>query len=575
MKKLYIIAAAALTASVAMAANGDVTDGWLCVEDFESYTGTPGIWNMYGSTPTGTPAIEVIEKDGDAANHAAKFTGGDYNTMLEFNVTLPDGKTLADYKAIDFDIYNFKMTYKPLYVNINGTVIKSDSGNDIGGSGDEGIWKHFNYDIENAPAENAISIRIGFKCHNEDAFAVDNIRLQEKTTVAPGTYTETQNGTMTGRWLMVQDYQTKVPGDAATLWGRYGSPAGTGEIAEDEKDATNLVAVFTGGDYNTYFSVNVTLPEGKTLKDYKNVAFDLYRFDDDDNYKKMLVQADNEEITENESYTEQSKAGVWTAKVYPVKETTEIGNTFQLRFGISSDKAHYAVDNVRLEERPSSEGPSEYYATTNGTVTEGTLMLQDYQINLPGDAAALWGRYGTPEGTGEIAVDAKDAQNLVAVLTGGDYNTYFAVDVTLPEGKTLKNYKEVAFDIYRFDDDDNYKQMHVWAGDDVILNEEDYTQQAEAGTWTTKVYPISETTEAGNNFQLRFGISSGAAHYAVDNVRLVQRTGTTGIEDVAVSDSDSDAVYYNLGGARMATDNLAPGIYIKKQGGKATKVFVK
>ncbi|MDE6206529.1 MAG: hypothetical protein K2M55_01850, partial [Muribaculaceae bacterium] len=52
-------------------------------------------------------------------------------------------------------------------------------------------------------------------------------------------------------------------------------------------------------------------------------------------------------------------------------------------------------------------------------------------------------------------------------------------------------------------------------------------------------------------------------------------TGTSGVETVAVSDSTAPAEYYNLQGVRVAADRLTPGIYIVRQGNRATKVLVK
>ncbi len=44
---------------------------------------------------------------------------------------------------------------------------------------------------------------------------------------------------------------------------------------------------------------------------------------------------------------------------------------------------------------------------------------------------------------------------------------------------------------------------------------------------------------------------------------------------ISAEDADADAEYYNLQGIRVDADNLTNGIYIRRQGNKATKVFVK
>lgn len=48
---------------------------------------------------------------------------------------------------------------------------------------------------------------------------------------------------------------------------------------------------------------------------------------------------------------------------------------------------------------------------------------------------------------------------------------------------------------------------------------------------------------------------------------------TTGINDITVSEANGEAVYYNLNGVKVA--NPESGLYIKVQGGKASKVIIK
>ncbi|MDE6160829.1 MAG: hypothetical protein K2F77_04140 [Muribaculaceae bacterium] len=170
------------------------------------------------------------------------------------------------------------------------------------------------------------------------------------------------------------------------------------------------------------------------------------------------------------------------------------------------------------------------------------------------------------------AEDPTDAKNLTARFSGGNYNTVHEIDVTLPEGKTLADYKAISFDLYRHADDDNYKKMRVQADDLVLHYDDDYVQQAPATKWEEKSYEIPSDATPGNNFKLRLGIESNAANYLIDNVRLTRRA-TTGIEDVA-ADSYAEAEYFNMQGMRVAQPE-AGRIYIVRRGGKATKVLVK
>lgn len=600
MKKLYLMAISALTALSASAAAGD----WVLLEDFENYSGTPALWDYMGGTPSGESEIAVVATEADADNHAAKFTGGNYNSALEIEITLPEGKTLADYKALDFDIFNYDMTYKSIFVYIDGTVVREPNGNDFGNDKEFNTWKHFTYELNSTSNATTVKVRVGFKIQN-NSFALDNIRLQERgEAIQPGTYNETANGTTTDGWLMVQDFQTKAPGDMAALWGQYGSPSGTGEIAEDAADAKNLTAVFTGGDYNTIFEVSATLPEGKTLKDYKTLAFDLYRFSDDDNHKQMLVVADGETIHMDEGYPEQGKAEQWTVKTYTIPETTECGNSVMLRFGIKTNAGHYAVDNLRLEERATSTEPVEpveYHPTANGTTTDGIYMANDFQHHAAeGIELPTWAKgENSITGTSKTAADPTDKQNLAAHFSGeSNYNTVHEIEVQLPEGKTLANFATLKFDLYRLPGDADYKKMLVQADDQVLHYDDDYVQQAPEGEWTEKSYEIPADATAGNTFKLRTGIETDNANYMIDNVRLEPRRTTTGVESVAtdatlsargatgciVLAGSGSAHIYNIDGRTAttvtvdgsATVALPAGIYVvAPAGGKAIKTAVR
>lgn len=52
-------------------------------------------------------------------------------------------------------------------------------------------------------------------------------------------------------------------------------------------------------------------------------------------------------------------------------------------------------------------------------------------------------------------------------------------------------------------------------------------------------------------------------------------TKSSGIENVDVENSEAPVQYFNLQGVAVEADNLTPGIYVRRQGNKATKVVVK
>ena len=106
-----------------------------------------------------------------------------------------------------------------------------------------------------------------------------------------------------------------------------------------------------------------------------------------------------------------------------------------------------------------------------------------------------------------------------------------------------------------------------------------YTVEAEQ--WATSDDEIATVDENG----VITGVAPGEATITLtiifDNGISITRdvtvkvTEKAGIDDILENVSDAPAEYYNLQGVRVDGDSLAPGIYIKRQGNKATKIYVK
>lgn len=50
---------------------------------------------------------------------------------------------------------------------------------------------------------------------------------------------------------------------------------------------------------------------------------------------------------------------------------------------------------------------------------------------------------------------------------------------------------------------------------------------------------------------------------------------TSSAVETITTDVNAPAEYYNLNGIRVSESSLAPGLYIRRQGGKSTKIIVK
>lgn len=94
-----------------------------------------------------------------------------------------------------------------------------------------------------------------------------------------------------------------------------------------------------------------------------------------------------------------------------------------------------------------------------------------------------------------------------------------------------------------------------------------------------KVY-IDGTRNPGTDMFLgttdlsKFDLQNEEVTLAVNNGNIVAGSSSA-IDDIAVDEENGEAVYYNLNGVVVNPDNLAPGLYLRRQGSKVTKVIVK
>lgn len=600
MKGIYLAAAVMLLSTSAYAVteskNGTVSaDGWLTVEDFQSKSAGEQMtaWNCENSNTSAT--VSIVEDAKDANNLAVKCENGNYGDLVVIPVTLADGKTLSDYKTIQFDIYRYgdDSNYKKLFIYVdNEKVFASENDENWSTVGD---WKTYSFPIPDGLGcadKTTVNLQIGIRY---GAYALDNVKLKEK---GDGSAAASTNGTVTDGWLMAEDFQNMTVGDVMNTWDYKSNNTGSGTctIVAEPDMAENMMANFVGGNYNTLIEVPVTLPEGKTIADYETIKFDIYRFSDDDNYKQIAVYIDNAMVKIDENYGERAPVNGWKTWEYPIPASVTSGNQILIRLGIKSNLANYAIDNIQLKERADLP-PVEYDATTNGTVTEKKLMVNDFQHHgAAGVELGSWSREGGAEGNVATAEDPENRSNLVGSFSGSsNYNTVMEIPVTLPEGKTLKDYNQISFKLYRYSDDSNHKKMRVQADDHVINYDDNYIEQAKAGQWTEKTYPVSGDNEVGNTFSLRLGIESDQPHYLIDNVMLQERDVQSGINRVSdagmsvavdgnsliiMAAPEMEVNVYSIDGQLAGTMTgegsieLKHGVYIVTAAGKSVKIIL-
>lgn len=179
--------------------NGEMTDdGLYIVEDFEALQSV-GMFNYLEYPEEGTASI--VDNPTVPGNKAASFVGGDFNTVLELDVTLPGDDVLSDYSDVVFDLYvkgreveNEDYLHKNMLVWADNFVIHQDD-NTYPKTADPDVWTKKTYPIptENNNIGNAFKLRLGILADDAD-YLIDNVRL--KPTTATG-ITDVQAGAET------------------------------------------------------------------------------------------------------------------------------------------------------------------------------------------------------------------------------------------------------------------------------------------------------------------------------------------------------------------------------------------
>lgn len=596
MKKLFTFMAAALFTITAGAANGDVIDGWLMVEDFEN-SPTISTYNYVGDTPTGNAT--VIDNTTGTGGKVASFEGGDYNTVIELSVKLP--KELKNYSQIAFDLYRNSGdgNYKKMLVQADNYRIYMDEGDDnYPEQAPAETWteKSYNIDLTNTVG-NEFKLRIGILSDNAD-YLIDNVRLKViNEEDMPGT---SQNGTVTGGWLMAEDFEGYLMGAKLNVYPIQYDARGTADVAKAPTDDRGRSAHFKATDWNNIIEVPVTLPHGKVLSNYSEISFDLYINEGSNPNRQIHIYANDETIIAQEGYPEQGSTGQWLPMSFGIPGGLAAGNTFNLRIGMSVGAGEeYYIDNIRLKE---SSEPVEPGTTQNGQMVGGLLMVEDFEAL---QSVGMFNYLGYPsEGTASIVENPTVLGNKAASFVGGDFNTVLELDVTLPNDDVLSDYSDVVFDLYvksREAENEDYlhKNMLVWA-DEFVIHQDDntYPKTADPDVWTEKTYAIpTEGNNIGNTFKLHIGILADDADYLIDNVRLRPTTATgitdvqAGAETVVVVDggvminAGAKAAYavYDISGRAVSqgvadgskTVTLQRGVYVVRVNGKAVKVLVR
>lgn len=218
------------------------------------------------------------------------------------------------------------------------------------------------------------------------------------------------NGTVTGGFLMVEDFENNDVDDLLTLVAPYPvSATAFAKVVVSPTNAEEQVVQAVTKNWDEYYSITVTLPAGKTLSDYEKLDYDIYYNSisgTDNGYKDFLISFDA--VPGSSSYFYKESTGgtgghnVWAHRSIDLTGATG-GNTFTLNMGIRGNNTNYMFDNIQLKEKPVT---ATYTVTFNpGAGTCATSSLTESApssgVTLPATATpsaqavgAGWSFYG-------------------------------------------------------------------------------------------------------------------------------------------------------------------------------------
>lgn len=331
---------------------------------------TSSIGSLTAQTITTASMVTAVQSDFTTpSNKMLKVVNSNYNTVPKFSITLPEGKTLADYTQLTAKYYSVSGTdsaYKPAYLlaanSLNYTGASLDTCPDLiapkvdSGFSGNGSWKIVTFSIDHTKATavsgSAIEIAIGMSAPNNATFFLDEITLVPASGTAD----------------VVESFEGVAP-----VVGSAGQATVTGTVVTKSdfvgmlltNASTNVLAV-TNSNFNEAVKLTVTLAPETTISNYTSLSFKLY-------LPKTLATGDTQGFTYkdftisiggtvtstsdastlNQKWATASQQGTWVTVTSTITSAikTNVGSatTFEIALGChTSSTTAYYIDDITL-----------------------------------------------------------------------------------------------------------------------------------------------------------------------------------------------------------------------------------
>lgn len=187
-----------------------------------------------------------------------------------------------------------------------------------------------------------------------------------------------------------------------------------------------------------------------------------------------------------------------------------------------------------------------------GMIANAQTVIEDFEGIAIGTKWTMWSPYGFGNSTATVEADPKDSNNHVLHIRVKDWNTFpeFDVPAEFAGMAILNRFSEVRFRLFRSSSEtDDYKQMHIYYGDDQIYADQSYPQQGNRGVWQSRSYSLKNVPETSVATKMRLGIHHDNSDYYIDDVALYGpyddcREVESGVVDICVSNTDKSYATY-------------------------------
>lgn len=156
--------------------------------------------------------------------------------------------------------------------------------------------------------------------------------------------------------------------------------------------------------------------------------------------------------------------------------------------------------------------------------TKAQTILANFEDIPVGTKWTMWQKEGNSiSSTATVEVDPTNPNNHILHIRLKDWGTFpeFNVPSEYAGIAILSKYKSVRFRLYRTaSETDDYKQMHVYYGNDQIYADQSYPQQGNRREWQNRSYDLKNIKESNTSTKLRLGLHHASSDYYIDDVAL-------------------------------------------------------